>query len=100
MGGDSRRSNPAEIEALHPRADRLRDLVRLRGCQNEHDMLGWLFKRLEKGVPSWGGQHVGLVNDVDLDAQRRRKIVDLVAQITHLVDAPVAGRIDLENVDR
>ena len=92
--------HPSEVEALHPGADRVRDLVGLGGAEDEEDVGGRLLEGLEEGVPRLRGQHVGLVDDVDLGAQPGGEIADPLAQLAHLVDAAVARRIDLEDVDR
>ena len=59
-----------------------------------------LLERLEERVPRVRGEHVRLVDDVDLAAQRRRKIADALAQLAHVVDAAIARGVDLEDVDR
>ena len=59
-----------------------------------------LLEGLQEGVPSLGGEHVGLVDDVHLAAQRRGQVLDLLAEIAHLVDAAVAGGVDLQDIHR
>ena len=42
---------------------------------------------------------MGLVDDVDLVLALRRREADLVAQVAHLVDAPIGSRVDLDEVE-
>ena len=39
------------------------------------------------------------INDEDLVAVARRAIPDVFAQLAHLVDAAIRGRVDLDHVD-
>ncbi len=96
---DRRHGHTPEVEALYPRAHGLRNFVRLRGGKHEQHVRRRFLERLEKCVPRVRGEHVRLVDDVDLAAQHRRQVAHLVAQVAHLVDATVARRIDLEDVD-
>ncbi len=100
MRGGVRRRDPPEVETLHPRPHRLGHLVRLGGGEHEQDVRGRLLQGLEERVPCLGGEHVRLVDDVDLATQRRRQVLHLVAQVAHLVDAAIAGGVDLEDVNR
>ncbi len=91
--------DPAEVEPLGPRQDRRQDLVRLGGGEDEHDVAGRLLDGLEERVPARGRQHVALVDDVDLRARRGRRERDPLAQVAGVVDAAVAGGVDLDDVD-
>src|SRR5205807_10329286 len=57
-----------------------------------HDALP-IFERLRR-------QHVRLIDDVDLAPAERRREVDLLPQVPDLVDAPVGGGVDLDQVER
>ena len=61
-------------------------------------MLRRLLQRLEKRVGRFLGQHVNLVDDVDLVFPLGRGIPDVVAQFAHIIDAAIAGRVQLKNV--
>ncbi len=74
--------------------------MRLRGRQHEDGVRGRLFQGLQQRVKGLRGEHVGLIDDVDLDAQRRRQILDPVAQLADLVDPPIGGGVDFDQVDR
>ena len=57
---------PLEVEALAAVGDRRHHLVRLGRREDEERVRGRLLERLQEGVPGLLGQHVGLVEDVDL----------------------------------
>jgi hypothetical protein len=90
----------AEVEARHPREDRRRELVDLGGGEDEGDVLGRLLEGLQQGVEGRAGEHVHLVDDVDLAAGGLRQVADLVAEVANVLDAVVAGAVDLDHVDR
>jgi hypothetical protein len=54
---------------------------------------------LEQRVERRRGQHVDLVDDVDLVLPAGRRVADVVAQLAHLLDAVVAGAVDFEYVE-
>ena len=81
------------------RADRADDLVRLRGGEDETDVLRWLLHDLEQGVEALPRDHVRLVDDVDLVSVAHRPERRLLAQLAGVVDAPVGGGVDLDDVD-
>ncbi len=84
---------------LRPRADGLRDVLRLRGRHHEDDMVRRLFERLEQRVEGGVGDLVRLVEDVDLVAVARRAVAGGVAQLANLVDATIGGGVDLDDID-
>ncbi len=63
-------------------------------------MCGRLFERLEKGVCCRASDLVRLVDDVDLGRQLGWGVAHLVAQIADIIDATVAGGVDLDDVRR
>ncbi len=81
------------------RPDRADDLLGLGGREDELDVLGRLFDHLQQGVEALRRDHVRLVDDVDLVAGRRRREERSIAQFAGVVDATVAGRVDLDDVD-
>ncbi len=91
--------DPAELVTLTTGADRLWKFLRFRGGEDELDMLRRLFESLEKGVETLGSQHVDLVDDVDLESSRGRRITHVFPQRPDIVDPPVGGGIDLDHVD-
>ena len=76
-----------EVKALHAREDRGQDLLGVGRAHDEDDVLGRLLERLQQRIERRRGQHVDLVDDVDLAAAHRRGVVhaadDLVADVVH-----------------
>ena len=70
----------------------------LSGAKDEDDVFRRFLQRLEEGVGSGVGQHMGFVYDVDLTAALHRGEVHLVADVAYLVYAPVAGRVQFDDV--
>ncbi len=62
--------DPPEVETLAARKDGDRDLAHLGGREDELHVLGRLFQRLQQAVEGLLGEHVHLVDDVDLVAAR------------------------------
>ena len=58
-----------------------------------------LLDELEQRVEALLRDHVGLVDDVDLVAGRRRRVERPLAQVAGVVDSAVAGRVDLDDVE-
>ena len=54
------------------RPDRPNDLVRLGGGEDELDVWRRLLDQLEQGIEACRGHHMGLVDDVDLEAAADR----------------------------
>ena len=57
-----------------------------------------LLDDLEQRVEALAGDHVGLVDDVDLVARRRRREEGPLPQVACVVDTAVAGGVDLDDV--
>ena len=80
----------AEVEALHAREDGLENLLRVGRAHDEDDVLGRLFQRLEQGVEGRRGQHVDLVDDIDLVVAADRRVAHAVDDLfAHVIDAGV-----------
>ena len=93
------RHEPERV-VVRARADRADDLLRLGRREHEFHVLRRLLDDLQQGVEALRGDHVRLVDDVDLVARLRRPVGGLFAQVTGVFDAAVAGRVDLDDVDR
>ncbi|MNS58949.1 hypothetical protein D3C72_918900 [compost metagenome] len=89
-----------QIELQAARQHRHRDLLRIGGGQDEFDVGGRLFQRLQHGVEGVAGQHVHFVDHVDLEAPRARRVHRLFEQLRHFLDAAVRGRIQLQVVNK
>ena len=76
-----------EVEALAARQDCLRDLLRVGRAQHEHHVRRRLLERLEQRVERRRGEHVDLVDDVNLVRAAHRgeahRVDDLLAHVVH-----------------
>ena len=89
----------AEVEALHARKDGLENLLRVSGAHHEDDVLGRLFQRLEQRVERRWGQHVDLVDDIDLVVATNRRVAHTIDDLlAHIVHAGVGGGVELVHV--
>ena len=71
------------------------------GCgENELHVLRRLFDDLEQGVEPTRGHHVGLVDDEDLVAIAGGGENSALPQIARVVDPTVAGRVNLDHIQR
>ena len=91
-------SDRPEVEALHAREHGGRDVARVGGGQHEDHVGGRLLQRLEERVEGGLGELVDLVDDVDLVAPARRRVLDVLAQRADLLDAAVGRAVDLDDV--
>ena len=81
------------------RADGADDLLRLGGGEDELHVRRWLLDELEQRVEALRGDHVGLVEDEDLVAVAGRGEGGALTQVAGVVDAVVAGGVDLDDVE-
>ena len=81
------------------RADGADDLVRLRRREDELDVRRRLLDDLQQRVEALRRDHVRLVEDEDLVAVPRGRERRALAQLTGVVDAAVARRVDLDDVE-
>ena len=98
--GDLLDRGALEVEALAAVGDRRHHLVGLGRGEDEDGVRRRLLERLEEGVPGLFGQHVRLVEDVDLPAAAGRRVGDPLAQVADVVDRAVRGGVHLDHVDR
>ena len=89
----------AEVKALHARKDGLENLLRVSGAHHEDDVLGRLFQRLEQRVERRRGQHVDLVDDIDLVVATNWSVAHTIDDLlAHVVHAGVGGGVELIHV--
>src|SRR5262249_541186 len=91
--------NAMEIEPLATAQDGDRQLLWLGRGKAENDVLRRFFESLEERVGRLLGQHVNLVDDVNLVATFRRRVANVVAQLAHVVYSTIACRVELENIE-
>src|SRR6185312_9848170 len=92
-----RRDQPERV-VVGARADGADDLVRLRGGEDELDVLRRLFDDLQQRVEAGGRDHVGLVDDEDLVAVAHRGEGGPFTQVAGVVHTAVRGGVDLNDV--
>ena len=107
-----RRADALQVRAQHtgrdepkrvmvgPGPDRWKHAVRLGSREDEHQEIGRFLDELEQGIETLRRHHVRLVDDVDLVAVPNRGVEGPFPQVARVVDATVAGRVDLDHVDR
>ncbi len=98
LAADLVHGEPPDVEPLETRQDRGREVLGVGGREHERDELGRLLERLEERVPRVARDLVRLVEDVDLAPQVRRRVVEAVAELAHVVDAAVGRGVDLDQV--
>ena len=74
--------------------------MRLRCAQDEDGVGRRLLERLQERVPGLAGEHVRLVEDVDLPAPGRGRIAHALAQVADVVDGAIRRRVHLDHVER
>ena len=90
--------NPAEIIPLAAGKNRNRYLMHLSSRQNENHIGGGLFQRLQQRIKRTDGEHMHLVNDIDLKSALRRRIGHLIHNLTNIVHTVVGGGINLNHI--
>ena len=88
-----------EVETLATADDGGGQLVRLGRGEEEFHVRRRLFEGFEQGIEGRSAQHVHLVDQVDTELASRGEEADILAQLAHLLDAVVAGPVDLENIE-
>ena len=97
--GDLARGDVAEVVALAAGEYGGGDFFRFGGGEDELDVRRRLFKGFEQGVEGGLTEHVGFVDDVDLEAAAGGAELGVGDEIADVVDAGVAGGVDLDDVD-
>ena len=98
--GDIHRLDAFECEALTAGKDRCRNLVQLRGSQNEDQMLRRLLQNFQKSIERRCGEHVDLVHDINAVLHARGRVDRLIAQRTNMIHAVVGRRVQLQNIQQ
>ena len=97
--GDRVDRNALEAVPLAAGQNRRRDLVQLRRCEDEHEVLRRLFEDLQQGVERRVAEHVHLVDDIHALAHAGGGKDRLVAQGAHVVDTVVGRGVKLDHVE-
>ena len=83
-----------------PRTNRADDLLGLGRGEDELDVRRWLFDDLEQSIEALRGDHMCLVEDEHLVPVTRGRVDGTLTQVASVIDAVVAGRVDLDDVER
>ena len=93
------RLDPAQIKALAAAEDGYGNLANFRGCEDEFDVLGRFFQRLQQGVEGVFRQHMHFVDDIDFVPRAGRSIVDRVNDLTNVIHPGAAGGVHFQDID-
>jgi hypothetical protein len=96
---DARRDEPERV-VMRAGLDRCEDFLRFGRREHELDVIRRLLDELQQCVEASRRDHVSLVDHVHLEAAGDRREECTLPQVTGIVDATVAGRVDLDHVDR
>ena len=93
---DAGQALQVELQAARQHGDR--QLLRVRGRQQELDVRRRLLERLQERVERVRRQHVDFVDQVDLVAPACRQVLDVLEQLARVVDLRARGRVHLDQV--
>ena len=93
------RRHVLERELQAARQDGDRQLLRISGREQELHVGRRLFQRLEQRIETVGRQHVHLIDEVHLVAALGRRVLDVVQQLTRILDLGPRGGVDFDQVD-
>ena len=86
-----------ELQAARQHCDR--HFPGIGGCEQELHMLRRFLQRLQEGVEARRGQHVHLVDEIDLEAPPARQVLRVLQQFPGIVDPGAGSGVDLDQVD-
>lgn len=72
--------------------------MRFGSREHENHVLRRFFQRFQQGVESLLGQHMDLIDNVNLVAPSNGREPDIIPELSHLIDAVITRAIDLKNV--
>ena len=96
---DQRDRQALEIELQAARQHGDRQLLRIGGREQELHVRRRLFERLEQRVEGMRRQHVHFVDEVDLVAAARRRVLHVLEQLARVVDLGARGGVDFDEID-
>ena len=97
-GTDLLGQEASQIQLQTAREHRDRDLLRVGGREQELHMRRRLLQGLQQGVEAVVGEHVHLVDQIDLVACTGRGIGDVVQKLAGLIDLGARGGIHLDEI--
>ena len=67
-------------------------------CQYEVSVVRGLLEGLQEGVERLRGEHVDLVEDVELGGELGGAVLDLLAKVADLIESAIARGVDLHDI--
>ena len=95
---DDRGCDAAEIVPLTAGQNRRGDFMHLGGCRNVDDMFRRFLQRFQKRIECRRGQHMYLVDDEYTLFALGRRIGDILADITDVVNTVVGGGVHFDDI--
>ncbi len=69
------------------------------GGSQDKNGVGWRFlKSLEQGIGGFFGEHMNLIDNIDLVMSLVGSVVDPFAEVSDVINTAVAGSINLDNI--
>lgn len=99
LTGDVGDLDAVEVEDLAAGEDGRQDLMLFGGGEDENGISGGFFQGFEEGIEGRGGEHVYLVNDIDLPGARLWRVAYLLYQVADVVHGVVGGGIQFDDVE-
>jgi hypothetical protein len=96
---DQRHRQALEIELQAARQHGDRQLLRIGGRQQELHVRGRFLERLQQRVERVRRQHVHFVDEVDLVAAARGRVLHVLEQLARVVDLGARRGVDFDEVD-
>ena len=96
---DQRHRQALEIELQAARQHRDRQLLRIGGREQELHVRRRLFERLQQRVERVRRQHVHFVDEVDLVAAARGRVLHVLEQLARVIDLGARRGVDFDEVD-
>src|SRR5687768_24738 len=93
-------ADTSEVKPLAAGDNGRKEFLGVGGGQDESSVRGRLLQRLEEGVCGGASDLVRFVDDVHLRPKLSGRIADTLAEIPDVVDAAIAGRVDLDDIGR
>ena len=87
-----------QVELQAARQHRHRQLLRIGGGEQEFDVRRRLFQCFQQRVEAVAGEHVHFVNEIDLVAAARGRVLHVVEQLARVVHLGARGRVHLDQV--
>ena len=96
---DQVRGDTMEIETLAAAEDCRQNFLRFGRRENKFHVRRRFLQRLEQRVERGRRKHVHFVDEIDFVVTLGRGVANVIAQLAHVLDAIVAGSVDLDHIE-